>query len=153
MDRDSSTDTSRRRFLIAGWISIVASSVLFLKGVFRYLSYSPKKDNSSPFSAGMPHNYQKGSFVQKRWFWIGRDDGGLYAIDGRCSHLGCIVRWDATERLFRCPCHGSLFDKEGDPVRGPALKSLSRASIFSGSSGEIFVDPLKKVEVGFRLRI
>src|SRR5215208_4946555 len=35
------------------------------------------------------------------------DDGTLHAVSLRCTHLGCLVRFNAAERSWDCPCHGS----------------------------------------------
>ena len=42
-----------------------------------------------------------------------------------CPHLGCLVRWDATEKQWACPCHGSAFTARGKCVQGPATSDLS----------------------------
>lgn len=41
-----------------------------------------------------------------------------------CTHLGCGYRWEQSERLFKCPCHGSVFDVKGAVVAGPAPRPL-----------------------------
>ena len=30
------------------------------------------------------------------------------------------VPWNVNENKFKCPCHGSQYNKEGKVVRGPA---------------------------------
>lgn len=47
------------------------------------------------------------------------DDGALRAVSTRCTHLGCQVRWNAAERTWDCPCHGSRFGVEGEVLNGP----------------------------------
>ena len=42
-----------------------------------------------------------------------------------CSHLGCIVAWDNVKHVFRCPCHGAVFDDQGNPIAGPVSKGLT----------------------------
>jgi Rieske Fe-S protein len=51
-------------------------------------------------------------------------DGGLHAVSMRCTHLGCLVRFNAAETSWDCPCHGSRFDVDGNVLEGPAVKPL-----------------------------
>jgi cytochrome b6-f complex iron-sulfur subunit len=58
-----------------------------------------------------------------------KDDGQIanYGINAVCTHLGCVVPWNASENKFKCPCHGSQYDATGKVVRGPAPLSLALA--------------------------
>ncbi|MCG9892486.1 MAG: cytochrome b6-f complex iron-sulfur subunit [Thermosynechococcaceae cyanobacterium MS004] len=47
-----------------------------------------------------------------------------YGINAVCTHLGCVVPWNAGQNKFMCPCHGSQYDETGKVVRGPAPLSL-----------------------------
>ncbi|MCL2342288.1 MAG: FAD-dependent oxidoreductase [Firmicutes bacterium] len=38
----------------------------------------------------------------------------------RCPHLGCALKWNAAERSWDCPCHGSRFDGRGILLDNPA---------------------------------
>jgi Rieske Fe-S protein len=51
-------------------------------------------------------------------------DGPLQAVSGRCTHLGCLVAWNAAERTWDCPCHGSRYTYQGKVIQGPAVKHL-----------------------------
>lgn len=48
-----------------------------------------------------------------------------YGLNAVCTHLGCVVPWNASENKFICPCHGSQYNSEGKVVRGPAPLSLA----------------------------
>ncbi|MCZ9348440.1 FAD-dependent oxidoreductase [Streptomyces mutabilis] len=59
-----------------------------------------------------------------------RDEAGaLHAVSSRCTHLGCLVSFNAAERAWECPCHGSRFDTDGKVIQGPATKPLERRDI------------------------
>jgi glycine/D-amino acid oxidase-like deaminating enzyme/nitrite reductase/ring-hydroxylating ferredoxin subunit len=56
-----------------------------------------------------------------------RDEaGGLHVLSPVCRHLHCIVAWNAAERTWDCPCHGSRYTGEGRVIQGPAVKDLKR---------------------------
>jgi len=56
-----------------------------------------------------------------------RDEAGeLHAVSLRCTLLGCLVRFNAAERSWDCPCHGSRFDVDGAVLEGPAVQPLAR---------------------------
>jgi glycine/D-amino acid oxidase-like deaminating enzyme/nitrite reductase/ring-hydroxylating ferredoxin subunit len=57
------------------------------------------------------------------------DDGTVSAVSARCTHLGCLVAFNAAERSWDCPCHGSRFDTDGRVIEGPATKRLRRVDI------------------------
>ena len=54
------------------------------------------------------------------------EEGGLHAVSLRCTHLGCLTKWNDAERSWDCPCHGSRFDPDGNVLTGPAVRPLER---------------------------
>ncbi len=52
------------------------------------------------------------------------DQGQCHVMSAVCPHLGGIVQWNAAEKSWDCPCHGSRFDALGTVVNGPALANL-----------------------------
>jgi cytochrome b6-f complex iron-sulfur subunit len=53
----------------------------------------------------------------------------VHALSATCTHLGCQVRWDEESTKFRCPCHGGVFDKDGNVVEGPPPHALNRVEV------------------------
>src|SRR5204863_7851093 len=63
---------------------------------------------------------------------IYRDENNmLHAHSAVCTHLGCVVQWNADEKTFDCPCHGSRFSKYGEVINGPAISNLKSIEIKS----------------------
>ena len=61
------------------------------------------------------------------------DDGTVTALSPVCSHLGCQVAFNAAERSWDCPCHGSRFAVDGSVLQGPAVHRLERKPGVSGT--------------------
>jgi Rieske Fe-S protein len=57
------------------------------------------------------------------------EDGVLHARSATCTHMGCNVQWNAAERTWDCPCHGSRFGTDGEVIQGPAVDPLGPAQL------------------------
>jgi len=51
---------------------------------------------------------------------------GFVAISTRCMHLGCPVRFVEAAGRFICPCHGGVYDFQGQVDGGPPVRPLDR---------------------------
>ena len=70
-----------------------------------------------------------------------KDADGTYwiALYQRCVHLGCTVPYRDDCFSFKCPCHGSHYNTDGEYLDGPAPRSLDRFA-FHFKGEEVFVD-------------
>ncbi len=67
----------------------------------------------------------------------------IVALSGACTHKGCLVQWQDSDRLFHCPCHSGLFDEGGSFVNLPGhtryLSPLPRLNV-KIEQGNIYVE-------------
>jgi cytochrome b6-f complex iron-sulfur subunit len=70
-----------------------------------------------------------------------KDADGTYwiALYQRCVHLGCTVPFRDDCVSFKCPCHGSHYNADGEYLDGPAPRSLDRFA-FSFNGEDVMVD-------------
>jgi glycine/D-amino acid oxidase-like deaminating enzyme/nitrite reductase/ring-hydroxylating ferredoxin subunit len=54
-----------------------------------------------------------------------KPDGRLEIVSAVCTHLGCVVNFNGTEKTWDCPCHGSRFATDGTVLHGPAVEALA----------------------------
>ncbi len=120
---------SRRQFIITGgtalaaaWAGALIQSRLFstaaveTKPVEIPLSSLPVGGTTQVTYAGAP-------------VLVSRSEDGVLALSLVCTHLGCIVQWDAAKRVLHCPCHDGYYDEFGDVVSGPPPLPLERLAV------------------------
>jgi len=62
--------------------------------------------------------------------WTKDADGTYFlALYQVCVHLGCKVPFRDDCNSFKCPCHGSHYNIDGEYLDGPAPRSLDRFSL------------------------
>jgi thiosulfate dehydrogenase (quinone) large subunit len=66
--------------------------------------------------------------------------GGVVAYDAVCTHAGCTVNYDTSQKLLVCPCHGATFDPAngGAVLSGPALTPLPPIHVEEASDGGVY---------------
>ena len=73
------------------------------------------------------------------------DAGECHLRSATCPHLRGAVHWNAGEKTWDCPCHGSRFDAYGRLLNGPAASDLSPID-----EAGITPDPVRVPEDGKR---
>jgi Rieske Fe-S protein len=68
---------------------------------------------------------------------VGRDSLGIFALSLLCTHAGCDIAQDGVVSTggIQCFCHGSVFDGQGMPLRGPASIPLPHLLVTSDAAG------------------
>lgn len=54
------------------------------------------------------------------------ENGEEYKIIPKCMHLGCELTWNALDKTWDCPCHGSRYTFDGKLIYGPSKMDLKR---------------------------
>jgi menaquinol-cytochrome c reductase iron-sulfur subunit len=137
----------RRRFLL--WVIYSLPSVIaatLASSVAAYLFGKPKLATTAWADAGeltplmetAPHEVSFQHSVSDGWkvrtdksvAWVVIDERKqVTAFSPLCTHLGCAYHWQAERKAFLCPCHGSVFDIEGNVITGPASRPLDRYAV------------------------
>lgn len=134
----------RRQFLLkVGWGFFWVFCGGWLLSNLRYLFPNVLYEPTLSFKAGKPEEYSLG--ISEKWkkaqrVWIVREDKGFYCFWARCTHLGCTPNWFLDQFRFKCPCHGSNFNPDGDVIAGPAPKPLWRCKVEVAGSGDLVID-------------
>jgi len=114
---------SRRKFITTVALLLASGSLLF-----RYLTPRSTRKRQILVSAATKDVPVNGAlvFMDERLALL-RDEKGIYAMNLICTHLGCTVT--VKEGTISCPCHGSLFDRQGNVLKGPADRPLARLPV------------------------
>ena len=85
----------------------------------------PELENASQLRAGQGALIRRGIHMVAAYR---EEDGTLHERSASCTHQGCILRFNAMEKSWDCPCHGSRFDVQGKVLNGPAVIDLPEAA-------------------------
>lgn len=134
---------SRKRFMQISFWGLASFAMASIGGVgARFLAgnaLKPRIKNEvevglvSELTKGMMHKVNYSFRARDAWrevqqtgtiFAYTSDGINFQVLDGRCTHLGCIVKWKQSENRFACPCHQGFFTREGEVISGPPPKPL-----------------------------
>ncbi|MFQ5861641.1 MAG: ubiquinol-cytochrome c reductase iron-sulfur subunit [Candidatus Brocadiales bacterium] len=139
----------------SGWGVIFGMLCVAGATLVRFLYPRATYEPSKVFKAKRPEQYAMGSvnLVPGRKVWIIREERGFYALLAICTHLGCQPVWYESQQIFKCPCHGSRFYKDGINFAGPAPRPLERMEITLASDGRLVVNEGKAVDIDYFLNV
>jgi menaquinol-cytochrome c reductase iron-sulfur subunit len=67
--------------------------------------------------------------VRNASVYLHRKGRKIVAYDPTCPHLGCHVEFRSARNRYICPCHGGVFDSEGERISGPPPRGLTKVPI------------------------
>ncbi len=119
-------------FLLAGSVALFLATIPF---VWRFLS---RKEEIFPkVAVGGITDVPRGE--ARTFFYPGQNNPALLvhlpngkwrAYEGTCTHLSCVVYWDAESGKLICPCHNAAFSVEtGAVLMGPPRHPLPRIEL------------------------
>jgi len=148
-------NTSRRRFFLLVWGSFLAGVLLSVASSIRFLFPNILYEPESKMEAEKPGKYLLNGIVSysNSGVYVLRDEKGIYAMSGICTHQGCLISWNDVKKEFFCPCHGSSFSIEGKVRMPPAKFDLTHYGVKLNRKGKVVVNLKRLVEPHFRLVI
>lgn len=135
-----------------GWGAFFTTVGITFAGTLRFFFPRVLFEPPTTFKIGTLKDYPTGTvdkygvvsvseqFMEAQRVWIVREADKIYAIFGKCTHLGCTPKWFPDERQFKCPCHGSQYYSNGINFAGPAPRPMDRYAISTLEDGRILVD-------------
>lgn len=57
--------------------------------------------------------------VDRTVVYLVRSGGEVKALQSTCTHLGCRTSYDRANKRIVCPCHGGVYDLQGNVIEGP----------------------------------
>jgi Rieske Fe-S protein len=67
------------------------------------------------------------------------DDQAVVAFSQKCTHLGCVVYFEAEAGRWHCPCHEGNFEATtGDVISGPPTRRLGRIDVEVRDDGQVW---------------
>jgi cytochrome b6-f complex iron-sulfur subunit len=135
-------DFSRRSFfqLSLGWTAGIFAIVASAAGAVRFLVPNVLFEPGQLFKAGKPDDYPDGSvtFLDDERVFLIRQGNTYRCLSAVCTHLGCTV--NRADHGYHCPCHGSVFDSQGNVKSGPAPRGLAWFQVTLSKDNRLLVD-------------
>jgi nitrite reductase/ring-hydroxylating ferredoxin subunit len=125
------------KFISDGLLTL--TGLLGLAGLVRFLSFELDPAPPTEYDLGPMTNYPVNStsmLLHIPAVLIHKPDG-FSALSLTCTHLGCTVEQKSDS--FECPCHGSMYDNQGEVQKGPAKLPLKRLRVTTTEQGNLLL--------------
>ncbi len=66
-------------------------------------------------------------------------DNSIRALEATCTHLSCIVQYEAEDNVIWCACHNGRFNMAGEVISGPPPRALEEYEVNTFDNGEIWI--------------
>ncbi len=144
----SSDDPLKRRTFLTlslGWCTTTLAFAASLAAAGRFLVPNVLYEPERRFKALKPEDYPEGpTFLPNLRVFLFRKGNSFRAASAVCTHLGCTV--NLAGEGFHCPCHGSVFDRTGSVVSGPAPAPLAWFELTLSRDGHLVIDTAQPVK-------
>jgi len=112
-------NTNSRRYFLKTAATFVGAAFFGLWGAMIHTQRKSKKKEVVRVSL----NGNRKVLFHEDCIIINKDEPVV--LSSHCTHLGCRIQTFENGQLI-CPCHGSAFDLEGNPLKGPAITQLKK---------------------------
>ena len=126
----------RRGAIRIGALSLGAVAAALVGKAFAKVSDKPTTTVSgssqiielAKINVGETHQFALGNGMPAILF---RTKTGVFAYSATCTHEGCTVAYQSSNKSLYCPCHGAEFDpfKNGGVIAGPTRDALPTVKV------------------------
>lgn len=142
----------RRTFLRVGLLGTIG--LVFIEAIAAFLQFFYPHEYLGSFGGkitlGPPSKFPMPSVTQfpTGHLFLSHVPEGFLALWWKCPHLGCTVQWHPEEPTedklapmgrFHCPCHGSIYNRYGQIISGPAPRPMDLFKL-SSKNGKLIAD-------------
>ena len=169
-NHSTSSSTGRRSFLVRAIVAVqaaIGASVAFVVGATTLAPSFFRRDDTWLQAAeldSLPENQPVpvtlrvtrsdgySQVVDRTVVYLVRtSERDVRALQSTCTHLGCRTAYDRKTKRILCPCHGGVFDAQGNVLEGPPPSPLpSLATRIEGGTCSCRCDDPRAVRLAGR---
>lgn len=123
--------------------SFLSKSINSFLAIFLFNACKPSKKIATNLAIGSLADFHEGDNFMDLYRLVlkKKTKGGkvfLSAMSKLCTHQSCLL--NIKEPNYICPCHGSIFSKTGQVLRGPAYQDLPHFKLSINAQSQLFVN-------------